>query len=60
MDTHYREHLMARMLAEQARMLKTDGMVDEARELLAKAFVMLSALGARQKPALVPIRIRRR
>ncbi len=60
MDPNYRERLMARMLAEQARMLNTDGMVDEARELLVKAFAMLLALAAPPKPALVPVRIRRR
>lgn len=60
MDTHYNKRLMAQMLAEQARMLNTDGMVDEARELLANAFAMLFALGAPPKPALIPIRARRR
>lgn len=60
MNSQYDNRLLARMFAQQAQMLDTDGMVDEARDLLASAFAMLLSLGAQPEPALIPVRVVRR
>lgn len=60
MNEQYDNRLLARMCAKQARMIYTDGMVDDARDLLVSAFAILLSLGTQPKLALIPVRVSRR
>jgi len=60
MNGQYDNRLLAQMCAKQARMMDSDGMVDDARDLLASAFAILLSWGTRAEPALIPVRLPRR
>jgi threonine synthase len=60
MNEQYDNRLLAQMCAKQARMMDTDGMVDDARDLLVSAFAILLSLGTQPKLALIPVRLPRR
>ena len=60
MDEQYDNHTLAQMCAKQARMMDTDRMVDDARDLLVSAFATFRSLGTQPKLALIPVRLPRR